>query len=114
MDTRPSYYEILKISPKASDSDVKRAYHSLAKKFHPDRNPQNRRMAELRFRLISEAYAAIKTQEKRLEYNQSLRLKAQNDNSGTGFFSQIGEIFWPNKTHKKSGETAWVKIFTKH
>ncbi len=109
MDARASYYEILKVSPKASDEDIKRAYHSLAKKFHPDHNPQNRRMAELRFRLISEAYAALKTGEKRLKYNQSLRLKAQNDNAGNvGFFAQIGEIFWPNKntTGKSSRETA--------
>ncbi len=105
MDARPSYYEILKISSKASDDDVKRAYHSLAKKFHPDRNPQNRRMAELRFRLISEAYAELKTQRKRLEYSQSLTPKAQNDNAGhAGFFSQISEIFWPKKLGHKHNE----------
>lgn len=103
MDARPSYYEILKVSSKASDDDVKRAYHSLAKKFHPDHNPQNRRMAELRFRLISEAYAALQTGQKRTEYNQSLRLNAENDNSGTsGFLSQIGEIFWPKQRDIKS------------
>ena len=102
MDTHPSYYEVLKITPKASDEDVKRAYHSLAKKFHPDYNPQNRRMAELRFRLISEAYSALKTTEKRIKYNQSLHLKAQNDNnSNGGFFSQIGEIFWPQSNKNK-------------
>lgn len=102
METRASYYEILRVSPNASDADIKRAYHTLAKKHHPDRNPHNRRLAELRFRLISEAYAGLKTGEKRLQYNQTLNMKAQNDNAG-GFFSQLGEVFWPkrNETHSK-------------
>jgi len=86
MDNWPSYYEILDISPKASDEDVKRAYLYMAKKHHPDMNPQNRRIAELRFRLISEAYMGLKTRQKRIEYNRSLRLKAENDNKNAGGF----------------------------
>ncbi len=102
MGEKPSYYEILSVSPKASDDEIKRAYHSLAKKFHPDRNPRNKRVSELRFRLISEAYAGLKTREKRAVYNQSIRLNAQNDNKTTGgFFSQIGEIFWPQEATQK-------------
>ena len=97
MDASPSYYEVLIVSPNATDEDIKRAYHTLAKKFHPDANPHNRRMAELRFRLISEAYSTLKSNTKRGEYDQALRLKAQNDNAGRGFFSQVREIFWPSK-----------------
>ena len=96
-----SYYEILNISPSASDDDIRRAYHNLAKKFHPDRNPKSRHIAELRFRLISEAYAQLKTREKRAKYNRSLRLNAENDNIKSGFFSQIGDIFRPARSSKK-------------
>ena len=96
MEERASYYEILRVPPNASDDDVKRAYRILAKKHHPDHNPQNRRMAELRFRLISEAYTGLKTQEKRTQYNKTMQMKAQNDNAG--FFSQLGTIFWPGKS----------------
>ncbi len=103
MTHKTSYYEILNISPKASDDEIKRAYHSLAKKFHPDRNPQNRRLAELRFRVISEAYANLKTREKRATYNRSRRLRAQNDNKNTGgFFAQISEIIWPKNKEIKN------------
>lgn len=95
MEPRASYYEILRVSPNASDEDIKRAYHVLAKKHHPDCNPHNPRIAALRFRLINEAYAGLETREKRLQYNQTLKMLAQNDNAG--FFSQLGEIFWPKK-----------------
>lgn len=107
MDSRPSYYEILRVSPKASDEDIKRAYHHLAKKFHPDRNQENTRLSELRFRLINEAYAGLKTREKRIAYNRKLRLQAENDNENkNNFLAQIGEIFWPAKPQsgKGSGE----------
>lgn len=95
MQNNISYYEILNLSPKASDEDVRRAYRDLAKKFHPDLNPENRRLAELRFRVITEAYAHLKTREKRIQYNKALRMRAENDNKNTkGFFSQIGEVFF--------------------
>lgn len=93
-----SYYEILRVKPSATDEDVKHAYKSMAKKFHPDLNPQNRRLAELRFHLISEAYSHLKTREQRARYNQRLRQKAENDNNNKGgFFSTISEIFRPQK-----------------
>ncbi len=105
MKKTASYYDILNVSPKASDDEIKRAYHILAKQFHPDRNPQNRRMAELRFRAINEAYASLRTRDKRIAYNRDMRQKrqkllAQNDNN-SGFFSQIGEFLWPAKTINK-------------
>ncbi|MCB9983337.1 MAG: J domain-containing protein [Rhodospirillales bacterium] len=97
-----SYYDILGISPKASDEDIKRAYLGMAKKFHPDRNPQNRRLAELRFQVINEAYAGLKTREKRAHYNRTRRLRAENDNkTNVGVFAQIGEFFRPRNKELK-------------
>ncbi len=106
MINKISYYEVLSVSPQASDNEIRRAYHVLAKQFHPDHNPQNRKMAELRFRIINEAYAHLKTMEARKKYNRTLRMKAGNDNTNPnkrGFFSQIGEIFWPQKTDGHNG-----------
>ena len=77
---RSTYYDILKVNPSSSDEDIKRAYKYLAKKFHPDMNPDNRGISELRFRLINEAYNNLKTRENRARYNQTLRQSAQNDN----------------------------------
>ena len=56
---RVSHYDILQVTPQASDEDIKRAYRRLAMHHHPDRHPRNRKLAELRFKLITEAYASL-------------------------------------------------------
>jgi len=98
-----SYYDILGIPSKASDNDIKRAYLELAKKYHPDQNPQNPKLASHRFKVIVEAYDAIKTREKRADYNRKLRTMAENDNTQTthSIFSQIGDLFRTNKREQK-------------
>ncbi len=99
--SKGTYYDILNVHPRASDDDIKRAYLRLVKKFHPDLNPNDRRMAELRLRVINEAYTGIKSRERRAKYNQTMRIKAENDNTKNGtFFSQIAEIFWPKETQR--------------
>lgn len=102
MENLTSYYEILNVSPQASDHDIKQAYRRLAMQYHPDRNPHNRQLYELRFHLINEAYAQLKTQEQRARYNRALRMKAQNDNEGqSSFFAQLAGIFKPAKTQRE-------------
>lgn len=99
MDPDFSYYDVLEITPQADDFEIKDAYRRLALKHHPDHNPVNRSVAELRFRLINEAYSELKTREKRLRYNQILKRQAgqapqaRNDNSSTGWFAQLAAFF---------------------
>ena len=52
-------YAVLGIAPGASDKQVKDAYRKLAMKYHPDRNPDNREGAELKFKEVSEAYSQL-------------------------------------------------------
>jgi len=88
-----SYYELLEVQPDASDEEIKRAYRSLALKYHPDRwrfSPE-RKAAEARFRLINEAYAYLKTPERRAAYLVAQNT-ARNDNNKT-FWSHIAGIF---------------------
>lgn len=64
------YYKILGIDKKASIDDIKKAYRKLALKYHPDRNPDDKKHAEEQFKKISEAYAVLSDAEKRQQYDQ--------------------------------------------
>ena len=63
------YYKILGVDRDASEKDVKRAYRRLARQFHPDVNPDDKR-AEERFKEINEAHEVLGDPEKRAKYDQ--------------------------------------------
>ena len=50
------YYKILQVDKNVKDEDLKKAYRKLAMKWHPDKNPNNKKEAEAKFKQISEAY----------------------------------------------------------
>ena len=50
------YYNVLKVSRTVSEEDLRKAYRRLAMKWHPDKNPDNKKEAEAKFKKISEAY----------------------------------------------------------
>jgi hypothetical protein len=50
------YYKVLGVDRGASDDDLKKAYRKLAMRWHPDKNPTNKKDAEAKFKQISEAY----------------------------------------------------------
>jgi DnaJ family protein B protein 4 len=50
------YYKVLQVDKTAKDDDLKKAYRKLAMKWHPDKNPNNKKEAEAKFKQISEAY----------------------------------------------------------
>lgn len=63
------YYSILGVSKDAAQKDIKSAYRKLARKWHPDANPQNAKEAEEKFKEISEAYEVLGDAEKRKKYD---------------------------------------------
>lgn len=62
------YYHILRVNPNASEEDLKKAYKRLAMKWHPDKNPDNKKEAEAKFKQISEAYDVLSDPHKRQIY----------------------------------------------
>ena len=62
-------YKTLGVSKKATDEEIKKAYRKLARKYHPDRNPDDKE-AEERFKEISAAYDVLGDPEKRKEYDE--------------------------------------------
>jgi len=68
-DNKRDYYEVLGLSRTASDDEIKKAYRSLAKKYHPDMHPGDKE-AEEKFKEVNEAYAVLSDSEKRAKYDQ--------------------------------------------
>ncbi|MBV8690006.1 MAG: DnaJ domain-containing protein [Candidatus Eremiobacteraeota bacterium] len=64
-----NYYDILGVPKNAPEKDIKSAYRKLARKWHPDANPQNARQAEEKFKDIQEAYEVLSDPEKRRKYD---------------------------------------------
>lgn len=64
------YYNVLKVPKTATDDDLKKAYRKLAMKWHPDKNPNNKKEAEAKFKQISEAYEVLSDAQKRAIYDQ--------------------------------------------
>lgn len=77
-------YQILKISPTATQDEIKKAYKILALKWHPDKNLNNIEESEIKFKEISSAYDKISTIEKRQlydnpRYHQNIVINLQMD-----------------------------------
>src|SRR5438093_2682442 len=63
------YYEILGVPRNAKEEDIKKAYRKLARKYHPDLNPNNKNSEE-KFKEIQEAYEVHGNADKRKKYDQ--------------------------------------------
>ncbi|KAI3758586.1 hypothetical protein L6452_06153 [Arctium lappa] len=90
------YYSILNVARTATDDDLKKAYRKLAMKWHPDKNPNNKKEAEAKFIQISEAYEILSDPQKRSLYDQHgeeglTEMPKRDANSKNGFSSQSAE-----------------------
>ena len=94
-------YEILDVARDASDADLKKAFRSLAMKYHPDRNPGDDE-AEQNFKEINLAYEILKDEEKRAAYDRYGHAAFENvgaggqagaSNFGSGFADIFDEMF---------------------
>jgi curved DNA-binding protein len=64
------YYKVLGVSPDATEEDIKRAFREMARKYHPDHNPNNKE-AEARFKQINEAYETLSDADQRAAYDRA-------------------------------------------
>ena len=82
---KKDYYAVLGVKPSASEKEIRSAYKKLAKKYHPDVNPGNKR-AEERFKEISEAYDVLSDPEKKRRWESGTEeWGAGAENPVTGF-----------------------------
>lgn len=108
MADKRDYYEVLGISKGASDDEIKHAYKSLARKYHPDLHPDDKE-AESKMKEINEAYEVLSDSDKRQKYDQfgfagvdptygqgqggGYSGYSQGGFGGFGGFGDVGDIF---------------------
>ncbi len=94
-EQKRDYYEVLGVDKNADDAAIKKAYRTLAKKYHPDMHPGDAE-AEKKFKEASEAYAVLSDPEKKRQYDQFGHAAFDGGMGGGGFdFSgaDFGDIF---------------------
>ncbi len=91
-EQKRDYYEVLGIGKNADDTEIKKAYRALAKKYHPDVNPGNAE-AEAKFKEASEAYAILSDPDKRRQYDQFGHAAFEGGAGGPGGFDFSGADF---------------------
>ncbi|MGD9496578.1 MAG: molecular chaperone DnaJ [Armatimonadota bacterium] len=87
------FYEILGVDRNASQEEIKKAYRRLARKYHPDVNP-NDPQAEQRFKEISQAYQTLKDPDKRAKYDQFGRAWEQAQQGGQWQDGDFGQFVY--------------------
>jgi molecular chaperone DnaJ len=88
------YYDILGVNKSASKEEIKKAYRTTAFKFHPDKNPGDKK-AEEKFKEASEAYGVLSDDQKKSNYDQLGHAAFQGGGQGFGGFdtSSFSDIF---------------------
>ena len=98
MAEKRDYYEVLGVDKNASETEIKRAYRKVAKKYHPDMNPGDKE-AEEKFKEAAEAYEVLSDPEKKSKYDQFGHAAFEQGGGGAGGFGgfdfggDMGDIF---------------------
>jgi molecular chaperone DnaJ len=94
MPDKRDYYEVLGLSKGASEAEIKKAYRSLAKKYHPDVNKE--KGSDLKFKEVQEAYEVLSDPQKKANYDNFGHAGVDGANFGgfqAGGFEDIQDIF---------------------
>lgn len=86
-------YELLGVKTTATDAEIRKAFHKLAKQYHPDRNPDDK-AAEQKFKEVSFAHEVLRDKKKRAQYDQMRAARASGFGGRGGMGGGQGQGNW--------------------
>ena len=104
------YYKILGVSEDADAKEIKAKYRKLAMKYHPDRNPNDKKAEEM-FKTVSEAYEILGDENKRKKYEEKRKNK-RNSNNSQRFDEKKSSRAEQNSESAKRGAEAFFRNFS--
>ena len=87
------YYEVLGVLRTSAVDEIKSAYRKAALKWHPDRNPENKAEAEVKFRECTEAYSVLSDSQKKQIYDTYGHAGLSSAGAGQGFDNTVFHDF---------------------
>lgn len=109
------YYKVLGVPRGADASTIKKAYHQLALKYHPDKNPDNKEEAAQKFKLVSESYDVLSDEKKRKifdKYGEEGLKNGVPEDSGFSGFPQRGGGGGGKQTHYSFSNSDAFDVFS--
>lgn len=86
MSNKRDYYEVLGVEKGASETEIKKAFKKMARKYHPDLNRDNPKEAEVKFKELNEAYEVLSDGQKKAQYDQFGHAAFDGSGGGAGGF----------------------------
>lgn len=114
-----NYYEILGIPKTATQDEIKAAYRTMAKKYHPDKNNGDKAAEEM-FKKVNEAYTVLSDEKKRKMYDSGYYESSgsggysQRTTGGTGEYTDPFQQFWENWARAQQEQQRRSTKQTKH
>ena len=102
----PDYYQILEIERDATAREIKGAYRKLAKRYHPDKNPERTAFAEKMFREVCNAYNTLQDNKRKSDYDRTLQTIERQRKSHEVYFDRLKRL---NQTYAKL-ELLWQAL----
>ena len=88
----PDYYQILEIGRDATAREIKSAYRKLAKRYHPDKNPEQTAFAEKMFREVCNAYNTLHDMQQKSDYDRTLQTIERQQKANGAYFDRLRRL----------------------
>ncbi len=88
----PDYYQILEVKRNATAPEIKRAFRRLAKRYHPDKNPEQIAFAEQMFREVCRAYNTLRNKKQKSAYDQKLQTIERQRKAREAYLEKLSKL----------------------